>query len=67
MKPYFREIMDQYQLRRDQAEREQKYRLNEVFVGSVIWFQHLFRYFLSRLCLIDAREFYYSNNSFLLI
>lgn len=31
MKPYFREIMDQYQLRRDQAEREQRYRMNEIY------------------------------------
>lgn len=31
MKPYFREIMDQYQLRRDQAERDQKYRLEEIY------------------------------------
>lgn len=31
MKPYFREIMDQYQLRRDQAEREQKYRMKEIY------------------------------------
>lgn len=31
MKPYFREIMDQYQLRRDQAEREQRYRMKEIY------------------------------------
>ncbi len=31
MKPYFREIMDQYQLRRDQAERDQRYRLEEIY------------------------------------
>lgn len=31
MKPYFREIMDQYQLRRDQAQRDQRYRLEEIY------------------------------------
>jgi DNA replication protein DnaC len=31
MKPYFREILDQYQLRRDQVEREQRYRMNEIY------------------------------------